>query len=147
MQEDRVPSSPDDLLGIGERLRNAREAKRLTLAVAETLTRIRATYLSALEAEQVARLPRAVRAARAAIPGGGVELTVQATGPCWLLVSADGEEVFKGTVNAGDVRVWRARARVTVRVGNSEAVSVLVNGQPVQQDPRRQVWEETFTAP
>ena len=269
MQEDRAPSSPDDLLGIGERLRNAREAKGLTLAVAETLTRIRATYLSALEEEQFARLPGAVYArgylrtyalalgldpddlmeaypgafsrshepiftslpteipirpavppsvtrrialyaggaillviailgiigyqqlhqfaqpvpkpappptsepahpaeepapspaspplagavqpaapaARAAIPGGGVELTVQATGPCWLLVSADGEEVFKGTVNAGDVRVWRARARVTVRVGNSEAVSVLVNGQPVQQDPRRQVWEETFTAP
>src|SRR5438876_860666 len=62
MQEDRVPSSPDDLLGIGERLRNAREAKGLTLAVAETLTRIRATYLSALEEEQFARLPGAVYA-------------------------------------------------------------------------------------
>jgi len=260
MREDRAPSSPDDLFGIGERLRNAREAKGLTLAVAETLTRIRATYLAALEEEQFDRLPGAAYArgylrtyalalgldpddlmeaypgafsqphepiftslptpsltrrialyaggaillviavlgligyqqlhqfaqpvpkpappstsepahpaeepapspaspplagavqpaapaARAAIPGGGVELTVQATGPCWLLVSADGEEVFKGTVNAGDVRVWRARERVTVRVGNNEAVSVLVNGQPVQQDPRRQVWEETFTAP
>ena len=269
MREDRAPSSPDDLFGIGERLRNAREAKGLTLAVAETLTRIRATYLAALEEEQFDRLPGAAYArgylrtyalalgldpddlmeaypgafsqphepiftslpteipirpavppsltrrialyaggaillviavlgligyqqlhqfaqpvpkpappstsepahpaeepapspaspplagavqpaapaARAAIPGGGVELTVQATGPCWLLVSADGEEVFKGTVNAGDVRVWRARERVTVRVGNNEAVSVLVNGQPVHQDPRRQVWEETFTAP
>src|SRR5438093_12677706 len=64
MQEDRVPSSPDDLLGIGERLRNAREAKGLTLAVAEALTRIRATYLSALEEEQFARLPGAVYARR-----------------------------------------------------------------------------------
>src|SRR5438128_10125594 len=62
MQEDRVPSSPDDLLGIGERLRNAREAKGLTLAVAETLTRIRATCLAALEEEQVDRLPGAAYA-------------------------------------------------------------------------------------
>src|SRR2546430_13430502 len=62
MQEDRAPSSADGLLGIGERLRNAREAKGLTLAVAETLTRIRATYLSALEEEQFARLPGAVYA-------------------------------------------------------------------------------------
>lgn len=269
MREDRVPSSRDDLVGIGERLRNAREAKGLTLAVAETLTRIRAIYLAALEDEQFDRLPGAVYArgylrtyaralgldpdelmdaypgafnrpdgpifaslpteipirpavapsplrrvtlytagaillivailgiigyqqlhqfaqpvpkpsppaarepaqpsgaaepspgspaqagpaqpvapaAPAAIPGGGVELMVRATGQCWLLVSADGEEVFQGVVNAGDVRVWRARERVTVRVGNSEAVSVLVNGQPVRQDPRRHVWEETFTAP
>lgn len=269
MHEDR-PSSPDDLLGIGERLRNAREAKGLTLALAESLTRIRASYLAALEEEQFDSLPGAVYArgylrtyaltlgldpdelmdaypkafnpspepifstlpteipirpavppspARrialyvgggillvvlilgiigyqqlhqlaqpvpkppppaaspapppaetapapspgslpqvgtveppapvkpASIPGGGVELTVQATGPCWLLVSADGEEVFKGTVNAGDVRVWRAREHVTVRVGNSTAVSVLVNGQPVRQNPQRQVWEQTFTAP
>lgn len=267
MREDKAPLSRDDLLGIGERLRNAREAKGLTLGLAETLTRIRASYLAALEEEQFDRLPGVVYAKGylrtyalalgldpdelmdaypqafnppqepifstlpteipirpavppsptrrialyiggglvvivvilamigyqqlhqlaqpvpkplptaspipapsgpapspapppqagaveplapvkpASIPGGGVELTVQATGLCWLLVSSDGAEVFKGFVNTGDVRVWRARERVTVRVGNGRAVSVLVNGQPVRQDPRHQVWEETFTAP
>jgi cytoskeleton protein RodZ len=264
------PSPPDDTLGIGERLRNAREAKGMTLAVAESLTRIRGVYLEALEEEKFDRLPGAVYArgylrtyalalgldpdelmdaypgafnapdepifaslptevpirpavppsplrraalyaggvvllivailgligyqqlhqfaqpvpkptppaavgeptpppgkvepapgpavqtgpaqsaaspAQAGIPGGGVELLVRAVGPCWLLVSVDGGEVFQGFVQAGDVRVWRARERLTVRVGNNEAVSVLVNGQPVRQDPRRQVWEETFTAP
>src|SRR5438552_8186339 len=62
MQEDRVPSSPDDLLGIGERLRHDRQARGLTLAVCGTLSLIRATYLSALEEEQFARLPGAVYA-------------------------------------------------------------------------------------
>ncbi|TMJ00369.1 MAG: helix-turn-helix domain-containing protein [Bacillati bacterium ANGP1] len=270
VREHHRPSSPDDTLGIGERLRNAREAKGLTLAAAETLTRIRAVYLEALEEEKFDRLPGAVYArgylrtyalalgidpdelmdaypgafnapdepifaspptevpirpavppsplrraalyaggvvllitailgiigyqqlhqfaqpipkpappaavgeptplpgkaepapgptaqtgavqpaapqASAGIPGGGVELLVRAAGPCWLLVSADGAEVFQGFVQAGDVRIWRARERLTVRVGNSEAVSVLVNGQPVRQDPQRHVWEETFTAP
>ncbi len=268
MQEHRVPSSRSDTLGIGERLRNAREAKGLTLAVAETLTRIRAVYLEALEEERFDRLPGPVYArgylrtyalalgldpdelmetypgafrtpdepiftslptevpirpavppsplrrmamyaggavlliiavlgfigyqqlhqfaqpvpkptpspraageptrppgqadtspasptrpgpaqpaAPTAIPGGGVELTVQATGTSWLLVAADGEEVFQGLVHTGDVRVWRARERLTVRVGNNEGVSVLVNGQPVRHEVQHHVWEETFTAP
>ena len=43
-------------------MRNAREAKGLTLAAAETLTRIRAVYLEALEEEKFDRLPGAVYA-------------------------------------------------------------------------------------
>jgi cytoskeletal protein RodZ len=50
-------ASPSEPLGIGERLRNAREARGLTLATAEALTRIRAVYLQALEDEQFDRLP------------------------------------------------------------------------------------------
>jgi cytoskeletal protein RodZ len=44
-------------LGIGERLRNAREAKRLTLEAAARHTRIRPAYLQALEDEEFAKLP------------------------------------------------------------------------------------------
>lgn len=51
-----------DTLGIGDRLRNAREAKGLTLQAAEGLTRIRAPYLEALEAERFDRLPGPVYA-------------------------------------------------------------------------------------
>src|SRR2546428_3503254 len=85
--------------------------------------------------------------ASARIPGGGVELLVRAAGPCWLLVSADGAEVFQGVVQAGDVRIWRARERRTGRIGNDEAVPVLVHGQPLHEDPERRGWEGTFTAP
>ncbi len=256
MQQHRTPSPHSETLGIGERLRNAREAKGLTLAAAETLTHIRALYLQALEEEQFDRLPATVytrgylrtyaatlglnpdelieayplafdapaqplvpafpaevpirpavppsRVRRiimiiggavvlvfivliligyqqmrqfakpvpppappeAAVaepahppapgepgepagqtPGAGVELVVQATGTSWLRVLADDEEIFQGLVHEGEVKVWRARERLTVRVGDTTAVSLQVNGQPVLSDVRRRVWEETFTAP
>lgn len=44
-------------MGIGERLRNAREAKRLTLEDASAQTRIRPAYLQALEDEAFDQLP------------------------------------------------------------------------------------------
>lgn len=259
MQQHRTPSPHSETLGIGERLRNAREAKGLTLAAAETLTHIRALYLQALEDEQFDRLPatvytrgylRTYAAAlglnsdelmeayplafdapaqplvpafpaevpiRPAVPpsrlrrlvmiiggavvlvfvvliligyqqlrqfakpvpppapppaaavaepahppspvapgepanqepgaGAGVELVVQATGTSWLRVLADDQEIFQGLVHEGEVKVWRARERLTVRVGDTTAVSLQVNGQPVLSDVRRRVWEETFTAP
>jgi len=260
VHDDRA-SSRGEALGIGERLRNAREAKGLTLTAAESLTRIRATYLLALEEERFDRLPASVytrgflrtyalalgldpdelaeaypaafdapeprpvfsslpveipirpaappsRARRIAVtvgaaalfifsllgyiglqemrqfaqpvppksppaaapqpalppeaappsqpatpagpPGGaagGVELTVQATGTSWLLVLADGDEVFQGFVRQGDVKVWRAQERLTVRVGNTTAVSLQVNGQVVTPVAGRRVWEQTFTPP
>jgi len=46
-----------DELGIGERLRNAREARGLPLDALERQTHIRAVYLQALEEEQFDRLP------------------------------------------------------------------------------------------
>ncbi|MGH2349629.1 MAG: helix-turn-helix domain-containing protein [bacterium] len=44
-------------LGIGDRLRNAREAKRITFDAAAQQTRIRVTYLQALEDEEFGKLP------------------------------------------------------------------------------------------
>jgi cytoskeletal protein RodZ len=61
MVESRTPLRPE-LLGIGERLRNAREAKGLSLRAVADLTRIRAIYLQALEEERFDQLPGAVYA-------------------------------------------------------------------------------------
>jgi cytoskeletal protein RodZ len=49
-------------LGIGERLRNAREAKGLSLRAVADVTRIRTIYLEALEEERFDQLPGAVYA-------------------------------------------------------------------------------------
>ena len=257
-------------LGIGDRLRNAREAKGLSLDAVEGLTRIRAVYLQALEDEQLDRLPGLVygrgflrtyaaalgldpdpllevfpreppeaqliigvhgveipiqpaaprsplrRAATygglillvgllvvvavgyfqlrefsapvppeavtppppaqpappsaepiqpppaipeppvgdakdqrepAPSPVGGVNVELRATGPSWVRVVADGESAFQGILEAGDVRRWHAERRLTIRVGNSPAVEVRVNGEAFKPPPRRQVWEESFEAP
>jgi cytoskeletal protein RodZ len=61
MVESRAPLRPE-LLGIGERLHNAREAKGLSLRAVADLTRIRAIYLQALEEERFDLLPGAVYA-------------------------------------------------------------------------------------
>jgi len=61
MVESRAPLRPE-LLGIGERLRNAREAKGLSLRAVADVTRIRAIYLQALEEERFDQLPGAVYA-------------------------------------------------------------------------------------
>jgi len=256
-------------LGIGDRLRNAREAKGLSLDAVEGLTRIRAAYLQALEDEQFERLPGLVygrgflRSYAAALgldpdpllevfpteppetqpimglygvespiqpaeprsplrraatygglillaallvvgavgyfqlrefsapvppevvtpppdqpappaaepiqpppaipeppvgdakdrrepgppPVGGVNVELRATGPSWVRVVADGESAFQGILETGDVRRWHAERRLTIRVGNSPAVEVRVNGEAFEPPPRRQVWEETFEAP
>ncbi len=91
--------------------------------------------------------PRSVKPAAPAVQpqAGGVSIEVRATGMSWLRVTADGEQIFQGFVNDGDVRVWRARKSLTLRVGNSPVVRVLVNGQPLRP-PADRVWERTFQA-
>ncbi len=250
--------------GIGERLRNAREARGLTLGAVEGLTRIRAVYLQALEDEQFDRLPgpaytrgylrtyalalglpaselvEMYPAAFGASPrpvftttpaqipirpttppsrirrlvmyvGGtavtvvlvlgfigyqqlrqfaqpvpplpstpsvdsaqppaspkpsappqakpsvisvpqtasnvGLELAVVATGTSWFNVVADGTEVFQGFVQAGDAPVWRAQQRLSIRVGNMDAVTLRVNGQLLHPERQGKVWDGVFTAP
>jgi cytoskeleton protein RodZ len=256
--------SPLEPLGIGERLRNAREARGLTLGAVEGLTRIRAVYLQALEEEQFDRLPApaytrgylrtyalalglpanelmemypaafgtsprpvfsttpaqipirptappsrlrrlvmyvggtavtvilvlgfigyqqlrqfaqpvspvvsppSVDSAQpppqpppATLPQskpsvipvpqtattGGVELALVATGTSWLNVVVDGTEVFQGLVQAGDAPVWRAQQRLTIRVGNMDAVTLRVNGQLLHPERQGKVWDGVFTAP
>jgi hypothetical protein len=78
---------------------------------------------------------------------GGVELAVVATGTSWLYVMADGTEAFQGFVQAGDAPVWRARQRLTIRVGNIDGVTLRVNGQLLQPERHGKVWDGVFAAP
>ncbi|HVH32091.1 MAG TPA: DUF4115 domain-containing protein, partial [bacterium] len=78
---------------------------------------------------------------------GGVELALVATGTSWLDVVADGTEVFQGLVQAGDAPVWRAQQRLTIRVGNMDAVTLRVNGQLQHPERHGKVWDGVFTAP
>lgn len=79
-------------------------------------------------------------------PEKGLEVVIQARGTSWLRILADGQQVFQGMIQEGDVRTWRANSELTVRVGRPSVVTVYVNGQPVatRLRPGRQVWEETF---
>jgi cytoskeletal protein RodZ len=80
-------------------------------------------------------------------PVGGINIEVRASDASWVRVIADGAAAFQGILAAGEVRTWRAERSLTIRVGNSEAVQVLVNGKVFQPTTPGRVWEETIEAP
>jgi len=80
-------------------------------------------------------------------PVGGFNVEVRASDASWVRVIADGAVAFQGILAAGDVRTWRAERSLTIRVGNSEVVQVLVNGRVFQPTTPGRVWEETIEAP
>jgi cytoskeletal protein RodZ len=81
----------------------------------------------------------------AALPG--VTLTVSVYEASWLRVTADGERVFQGILEAGAARTWRAEREVTVRIGNAGGVDLTVNGKPLGPlGARGEVVTRTFRA-
>ncbi len=64
-------------------------------------------------------------------PIQAVEVMVRVTDRCWLRVIADGQSsspLFEGELQTGDTRIWKAKDRIDMRVGNAGAVEVTVNG-------------------
>jgi len=49
----------------------------------------------------------------------------------WLFVEVDGQRLFAGILEPGAKDTWVARERIVVRCGNSGAVLVTLNGQPL----------------
>jgi cytoskeleton protein RodZ len=61
-----------------------------------------------------------------------IELEVVATtGRCWTTVTADGEEVFTGTLEVGQSETFTAEEKMNVVLGNAGGVELKVNGQDI----------------
>ena len=61
-----------------------------------------------------------------------IELEIVATsGRCWTTVSADGEEVFTGTLEIGQSETFTAEEKMDVVLGNAGGVELTVNGQDI----------------
>jgi cytoskeleton protein RodZ len=56
---------------------------------------------------------------------------VAATGRCWTTVTADGEEIFTGTLEVGQSETFTAEEKMDVVLGNAGGVELIVNGQNV----------------
>lgn len=69
--------------------------------------------------------------ASAAVPPqvDGVNVKATFTGDCWILVTADGAEIYEGVIGAGQVMDWKGNESVNVRLGNAGAVEFTMNGQ------------------
>lgn len=58
-------------------------------------------------------------------------LEVKALSDCWMRVSADGEELFQGTLAKGKKEKWQAKNRIELRIGKPEALEVRLNGKVI----------------
>ena len=70
--------------------------------------------------------PSAVPAATPATSGLSMELAP--TGACWVSVSADGEPIYSGLMNAGDKRTVTAKDHIALNVGDAGAFAYTLNG-------------------
>jgi cytoskeletal protein RodZ len=59
----------------------------------------------------------------------GLFMEIAPTGACWISVSADGEQVFSGLMNAGEKRTVTAKDHIALNVGDAGAFAYTLNGR------------------
>lgn len=56
-------------------------------------------------------------------------IDVTAEDECWIKITIDGKQEFKGTLKKGEQRKWTANEKLTVRTGNAGGLLVMLNGE------------------
>ena len=59
----------------------------------------------------------------------GLSMEIAPTGACWVVVSADGEQVYSGLMNAGDKRTVTAKDHIALNVGDAGTFAYTLNGR------------------
>ncbi len=81
-------------------------------------------------------------------PGQGLQAVFKVTADCWIRVTADGIQVFEGTLPAGTTRTFTANKDLSARMGNAGGVQVTLNGQDLGvQGKEGEIVNKTWTAP
>ncbi len=73
-----------------------------------------------------------------------VVVDMEANGPCWLEVSADGKEVFVGMLQPKDKVTYEAQEQLIVKYGNIGVMNIKVNGEPVNLQGEHGVAVKTY---
>lgn len=73
-----------------------------------------------------------------------VVLELDATGKCWLEVSADGQSIFEGMLEAQDKKQFEAKDKLIVKYGSIGVVKVSVNGENVDYGGEQGVAVKTY---
>lgn len=74
-----------------------------------------------------------------------VVVEMEANGPCWLEVNADGKEVFAGMLQPKDKKSYEAKDKLIIKYGNIGVMNVKVNGEPVNLQGEHGVAVKTYT--
>lgn len=69
--------------------------------------------------------PDATRAA-----GGPLRVELRTQGPCWVVISVDGEQVLARLLRAGEHHTFDVETEAVMRVGDPAALTLMINGQP-----------------
>lgn len=73
-----------------------------------------------------------------------VVVEMEANGPCWLEVNADGKEIFAGMLQPKDKRSYEAKDKLIIKYGNIGVMSVKVNGESVDMQGEHGVAVKTY---
>lgn len=74
-----------------------------------------------------------------------VTVELEAEGSCWLEASADGKELFSGTMQAKEKKTFEAKEKLVIRYGNIGAMKIKVNGELVDLKGEHGVAVKTYT--
>jgi cytoskeletal protein RodZ len=92
----------------------------------------RSTAAPAPASTTAPKSPAPVATTGAARPSGvdtGLALDVEATGDCWVKITADGKVTVARVMHAGDKEKQEVREKAIVRVGNAGAFVFSINGR------------------
>jgi cytoskeleton protein RodZ len=66
------------------------------------------------------------------LPAQSLALDIVFTDNCWLIIKADGQEVFRGTLQAGQTKTITAKDTIEFpSIGNAGALQLTLNGKPL----------------
>ena len=83
-----------------------------------------------------------------AISNEPIYVEATATSEAWVSIIADGNNIFEGTLQAGDTQLWEAKENLNVYAGDAGALQLAANGgEPEVMGESGQPQEEIFTAP
>ncbi len=74
-----------------------------------------------------------------------VTVEMEAEGACWLEVTADGKEIFAGTLQPKDKKTFEAKDKLIVKYGNIGVIKMKVNGEAVDLKGEHGVAVKTYT--
>lgn len=67
-----------------------------------------------------------------------VQVRADLVGDCWVRVVGDGQEIYSGTLHAGDRQTWEGRQRIEVQAGLPVSLRLTVNGVTVESIDSRE---------
>lgn len=74
-----------------------------------------------------------------------VTVEMEAEGACWLEVTADGKEIFAGTLQPKDKKTFEAKDKLIIKYGNIGVIRMKVNGEAVDLKGEHGVAVKTYT--